>query len=140
MESHMADAHDLDELDQSRAETRAAFENRALLYAYVYEELSDELGEERATELMERAIHRRGIEVGRKYRPAAAARDLEEVGRIFCDGSPCEGALFEPVRLPARRCLARRRPAPRGDRSSLLDRRCRRRRHVRECRPRAHVP
>jgi predicted ArsR family transcriptional regulator len=97
MESQMADAHDLDELDQSRAETRAAFENRALLYAYVYEELSDELGEERATELMERAIHRRGIEVGRKYRPAAAARDLEEVGRIFCDGSPCEGALFEPA-------------------------------------------
>ena len=93
----MVTPNDMDELDQSRAETRAAFENRALLYAYIYEELADELGEERAGELMGRAIHRRGLEVGRKYRPAAAAGDLEEVGRIFCEGSPCEGALFEPA-------------------------------------------
>lgn len=84
------------ELEQSQAETRAAFENRALMYAYLYEELSDELGEERATDLMKRAIHRRGLEVGRKYRPAARAGDLEEVGQIFCEGSPCGGTLFEP--------------------------------------------
>ncbi len=92
----MVTTNDMDELDQSRAETRASFENRALMYAYIYEELVDELGDERAGELMGRAIHRRGMEIGRKYRPAAAAGDLEEVGRIFCDGSPCEGALFEP--------------------------------------------
>jgi hypothetical protein len=80
-----------DELEESRAETRSAFENRALMYAYLYEELSDELGDERATELMRNAIHRRGVEVGRKYRPAAAA------GHIFCEGSPCAGTLFEPA-------------------------------------------
>jgi len=85
-----------DELERSRHETRASFENRALMYAYLYEELSDELGEDRATELMRRAIHRRGLEVGRAYRPAAVAEDMEEIGRIFCEGSPCEGALFEP--------------------------------------------
>lgn len=85
-----------DELEQARAETRASFENRALMYAYLYEELTDELGEERATELMRRAIHRRGLEVSRAYRAAAASGDMEEVGRIFCEGSPCEGALFEP--------------------------------------------
>jgi hypothetical protein len=85
-----------DVLEESHAETRAAFENRALMYAYIYEELADELGEERASELMKHAIHRRGVEVGRKYRPAAAAGDLEEVGRLFCDGSPCGGTLFEP--------------------------------------------
>jgi hypothetical protein len=85
-----------DELERSHAETRASFENRALMYAYIYEELSDELGPERAAELMRRSIHRRGLEVGRKYRAAAHAGDLEEVGRIFCEGSPCEGELFEP--------------------------------------------
>jgi hypothetical protein len=85
-----------DDLEQSRAETRAAFENRALMYAYLYEEMADELGPDRATELMKRAIHRRGLEVGRKYRPAAHSGDLEEVGRIFCEGSPCGGELFEP--------------------------------------------
>jgi predicted ArsR family transcriptional regulator len=84
------------ELERSQAETRAAFENRALMYAYVYEEMADDLGEERATELMKRAIHRRGLEVGRKYRAAVGAGDLEAVGRIFCDGSPCNGELFEP--------------------------------------------
>lgn len=87
---------DRDDLETSRDETRAAFENRALVYAALYEELSDELGPERAAEVMKRAIYRRGVDIGRKYRAAAATRDLEEVGRLFCDGSPCEGALFEP--------------------------------------------
>ena len=92
------DEHNLDddELEQSRAETRGAFENRALMYAYIYEELSDELGAERATELMKRAIHRRGLEVGRKYRGAAQSGDMEEIGRLFCEGSPCGGELFTP--------------------------------------------
>jgi hypothetical protein len=85
-----------DELELSRAETRASFENRALIYAYIYEELSDELGPERATDLMSRAIHRRGLDVSRRYRAAAHSGDLEEVGRVFCEGSPCEGELFEP--------------------------------------------
>jgi predicted ArsR family transcriptional regulator len=85
------------ELEQSRAETRAAFENRALMYAYFYEELADELGPDRATELMKRAIHRRGLEVGRAYRAAAHAGDLEAVGQIFCDGSPSAGELFTPA-------------------------------------------
>jgi hypothetical protein len=85
-----------DELERSHAETRASFENRALMYAYLYEELSDELGPERATELMRLAIRRRGVETSRAYRAAARAGDLEEVGRIFCEGSPCDGTLFEP--------------------------------------------
>lgn len=83
-------------LERSRAETRAAFENRALMYFHLFEVLAEELGDERAVELMKRAIYRRGLEVGRKYRPAGEAGDLDEVGRIFCGGSPCQGALFEP--------------------------------------------
>jgi hypothetical protein len=87
---------DGDALETARAETRAAFENRALIYLYLYEELADELGPDRAAELMKRAIHRRGLEVGRKYRPAASTGDLAAVGELFCEGSPCDGGLFEP--------------------------------------------
>ncbi len=83
-------------LAKSRAETRAAFENRALMYAYIFEELAEEIGRDRAVEVMKRAIYRRGLEVGRKYAEAAQAGDLERVGRIFVDGSPCGGTMFEP--------------------------------------------
>lgn len=84
------------ELEKSRAETRSAFENRALMYAYLYDELEEELGQEAATNFMKRAIFRRGLEVGQKYRPAAEAGDLTEVARLFIDGSPAEGTLFTP--------------------------------------------
>lgn len=87
---------DRNDLEQSRAETKAAFANRALMYFHLFEELADEMGPERAEELMSRAIHRRGTEVGEKYRPAGISGDLDEVARIFCDGSPCDGTLFEP--------------------------------------------
>lgn len=83
-------------LEKSRAETRAAFENRALMYAYLYEELLPVLGREETVALMKRAIYRRGLEVGRKYRDAAQEGDLAEVGNIFCSGSPCVGGLFDP--------------------------------------------
>lgn len=84
------------ELAHSRAETRSAFQNRAIMYAYIYEELLGALGKDEAVALMKRAIYRRGLEVGQKYRPAVESADLIEVGSIFCSGSPCGGSLFEP--------------------------------------------
>ena len=65
------------ELAASRAETRAAFENRAYMYAYIYEELLGAIGKQAAVDLMKRAIYKRGLEVGKKYRSAveAAAQD-----------------------------------------------------------------
>ena len=84
------------ELEQARAETRHSFENRALVYSALYDELVAVMGEEKTTEIMKRAIFNRGLDVGLKYRPAASAGDLEEVGGIFCDGSPCAGTLFTP--------------------------------------------
>lgn len=84
-------------LDRCRAETRAAFENRALMYSYLLDVLEDELGLEKAVELMKRAIYRRGLEVGARYREAASSGDLDAVGRLFVEGSPAEGALFEPA-------------------------------------------
>ncbi|MBI5230818.1 MAG: L-2-amino-thiazoline-4-carboxylic acid hydrolase [Coriobacteriales bacterium] len=84
------------QLEKARQETRDAFANRALMYFHIFEELSAEIGPERAEAVMKRAIHKRGLEVGRKYRPAAAQGDLDAVGRLFCEGSPCAGALFGP--------------------------------------------
>lgn len=87
----------MDELKKSRRETRASFENRALVYAHLFETLAGEFGEDRAAELMREAIRARGLEVGEKYRAAGEAGDLEEVGRLFCETSPCAGTLFEPA-------------------------------------------
>lgn len=84
------------QVQQARAETRASFENRALMYWYIYQELSAEVGDDRAAEVMKRAIRRRGEEIGERYREAAQAGDLEEVARIFCAESACEGELFTP--------------------------------------------
>ena len=83
-------------LEKSQAETKAAFENRAFMYAYLYEELAHDIGAESAADVMKRAIYRRGLDVGRKYAAAAEAGDLATVGSIFVDGSPCGGAFFEP--------------------------------------------
>ncbi len=83
-------------LEKANAETRAAFENRALMYAAIYDELAEEVGERRAAAIMKRAIHKRGLDVGLKYREAAMAGDLDEVGRIFVEGSPAGGSLFTP--------------------------------------------
>lgn len=92
----MAEDTGREALEKARAETRAAFENRALIYYYLFEETAAEVGRERAAEVMRRAIRRRGLEVGERYRDAAAAGDLETVARLFCETSPCEGTLFEP--------------------------------------------
>jgi hypothetical protein len=83
-------------LAKSRRETRDSLENRALMYWYIYDELSAEVGADRATTIMKQAVFRRGLEVGRKYRAAAETGDLAAVGAIFCDGSPSEGTLFTP--------------------------------------------
>lgn len=84
-------------LDDSRAETRAAYENRAMMYAAMLDELEAELGTQRAAGLMKRGIYRRGRQIGEAYRDAVAAGDLSEVGRIFVEQTPMQGMLFEPA-------------------------------------------
>jgi len=56
----------------------------------------DLAGAEQARMAMRTAIYLRGREVAEKYRAAAENGDLEAVGRIFCEDSPCGGELFEP--------------------------------------------
>lgn len=90
--------HDIDReaLDRAHRETRAAFENRALMYHYIFQEFAEEIGGPRTAELMKRAIRRRGREGSTKYDQAVRAGDLDAVGHIFCEGSASNGALFEP--------------------------------------------
>jgi hypothetical protein len=83
-------------LDEARAETRAAFANRAMMHAHLFEVLAEEYGEERAGELMKRAIYRRGLQLAERYAAAAEAGDLEEIGRLFVEGSASGGAIFDP--------------------------------------------
>ncbi len=85
-----------DALTRSQGETRASFENRALLYRHLFDVLAEEFGRDRAAVLLKRAIRRRGLEIGAAYRDAVEAGDLAEVARLFCATSPCAGALFEP--------------------------------------------
>jgi len=84
------------QLAAAQGETRAAFVNRALVIAHVFDAMEEEIGTERAAEVMKRAIYRRGLEIAEKYKAAAAARDLAEVGRLFVEGSPSGGAVFTP--------------------------------------------
>jgi hypothetical protein len=90
-----ADCRDL--LEEARAETRASFENRAIVYFHMYNELKQELGRDEAIDVMKRAIRRRGVQISEAYREAAAAGDLETVGRIFCETSVSQGELFQPA-------------------------------------------
>lgn len=83
-------------LGQSRAETRASFINRALLYAHLFDEIEAVLGPEQAAALMKRAIYRRGVEISQRYRTAAQEGDLDELARLFVGSSAAAGTLFEP--------------------------------------------
>lgn len=85
------------DLEEAKREIRAAYENRAALYYFIFNEMRCELGEEKAVEIMSRAIHKRGVEHGKqKYGAAAAARDFAAIGEMFVAGSACDGELFEP--------------------------------------------
>ena len=81
--------------EQLRKELIASFKNRALLYLHFYREISAEVGEDKAAEIMRRAIYARGREVGQQFAPHGPA-NLEGLKQSFLDFLPDNGALFEP--------------------------------------------
>ena len=85
----MADAERL------RGELYAAFQNRALMYWHVFDELRKALGEPQAAGLMARAIEARGREIGRQFARYAPA-DLAGLRDAFVGGVPDEGRMFSP--------------------------------------------
>jgi hypothetical protein len=73
-----------------------SFKNRAMIYYLIYDELRSECGEERAAEVLGRAIYRRGAEKGRENFSRFAPNDLTGLLKSFLAGIPDEGQMFQP--------------------------------------------
>ncbi len=73
----------------------ASFKNRGMMYYHIFEELRKEVGEEKATEIMKRAIYNRGLEIGKRFAQYAPA-DMEGIKNAFLAFIPDEGRMFEP--------------------------------------------
>ena len=81
--------------ERLRQELRSAFQNRAILYYLIFDELREEIGAERAEKLMKRAVYRRGEQIGERF-VRFGPRDLEGLKGAFLAGVPDEGRLFDP--------------------------------------------
>ena len=70
--------------------------NRALMYWHIYSQMRQEIGEERATVIMSRAIYNRGVEIGRPLKKFAPD-DLRGLKEAFVkELVPDEGRMFAP--------------------------------------------
>jgi len=76
-----------------RAQLYAAFQHRAILYYLIFDELRTEIGQDRAIEVMQRAIRRRGQQVGARF-AAFAPADLSGLRDAFVAGIPDKGRMF----------------------------------------------
>ena len=81
--------------EQLRRQLYESFANRAHVYHLLFEQLREELGAERAADLMGRAIRRRGAQNAARYAPFAPG-DLEGLKEAFVGSLPDEGAMFAP--------------------------------------------
>ncbi len=88
--------------DRLREELAGSFQNRALLYYHFFDEMRRELGEDKAAEIMKRAIYRRGLEIGKRF-AKHPCDDMEAIKDAFLAFVPDDGALFDPE---LRRCDA----------------------------------
>jgi hypothetical protein len=66
-----------------------------MLYYYIFDELRKEVGEAKATEIMKRGIHRRGLEIGKQFAKHGPS-DLEGLRDAFLAFVPDEGRMFNP--------------------------------------------
>ncbi|GAA2869052.1 hypothetical protein GGQ99_004284 [Aminobacter niigataensis] len=76
------------------AELDSAFRNRADLYRLMLEELSAELGEVKAEEVLVRAIERRGREVAEVAFAQFGPNDARAIGEAFLAVSPDDGRMY----------------------------------------------
>lgn len=83
------------EAEDLRAQLCDAIKARAMVYKAVHDELAAELGAERAADLLKRAIYKRGVAVGARFKHFAPA-DFAGLRDAFLDFVPGHGALFAP--------------------------------------------
>ncbi|WP_315925010.1 L-2-amino-thiazoline-4-carboxylic acid hydrolase [Mesorhizobium sp. SP-1A] len=75
-------------------ELEAAFRNRADLYRLFLDELTGELGAERAEALMVRIVERRGREVAAVAFSGYGPNDARAIGEAFLAVSPDDGRMY----------------------------------------------
>jgi hypothetical protein len=81
--------------EQLRKELIAAFKNRAMIYHKILLELRQEVGKEKAAEILKKAIQARGVENSKQYKKFGP-KDLKGLGDAFLGNSPGGGKLFNP--------------------------------------------
>jgi hypothetical protein len=81
--------------DDLREQLRSAIKSRALFYLAVYREMAAEFGPERAESVMKRAIYKRGVAAGDRFKSYAPA-DFTGLRDAFIDFVPDQGGMFEP--------------------------------------------
>ncbi len=74
---------------------KGAIHLRARMYYYIFCELRAEVGEDKATSLMKRAIARGGSDICDRFKPYAPG-DMEGLRNAFLDWVPDKGAMFQP--------------------------------------------
>jgi L-2-amino-thiazoline-4-carboxylic acid hydrolase len=72
-----------------------SFANRAQIHHLLFKQLREEIGIERAAELMGKAIYQRGVELAGEY-ARFAPRDLAGLKESFVGRLPDDGAMFAP--------------------------------------------
>ena len=80
--------------DDLRQQLYESFQNRAMMYYHIFEELRKEVGDEKAAEIMKRGIYKRGVEIGEKYAKYSPA-DLEGLKQAFLAYSADQGKMFQ---------------------------------------------
>jgi hypothetical protein len=81
--------------DNDRRDLVAQMKNRALVYLEMYDVLVEELGEQKAEELLTRAIYRRGRAMGKNFAKFAPA-DLKGLKEAFLGSVPGGAGIFQP--------------------------------------------
>ena len=74
---------------------KGAFQLRARMYYYIFCELRDAVGEDKATDLMKRAIARGGRDASDRFKRYAPG-NMEGLKEDFLNGMPDNGSLFQP--------------------------------------------
>ncbi len=68
---------------------------RAMFYYAFYKEFSAEIGPEKTAQIMKRAIYKRGLEIGKRFKQFAP-NDMEALKKAFLDFVPDPQATFNP--------------------------------------------
>jgi predicted ArsR family transcriptional regulator len=79
-----------------REQLYASFRHRAMLYYLIFDELRSVLDEQQAIDILQRAIRRRGEDIGKQYAPYAPD-DLAGLRDAFLAVIPDEGRMFSAL-------------------------------------------